>query len=878
MLHMHPNLRGLRMKYSGPIIVAAMAALGSTAQADLFFSEYVEGSSLNKGVEIYNGTGSTVDLDGIYTIEAYHNGSLAPTYSIELAGAIADGDVHVIANPSASFASDQSSGGISFNGDDAMVLLNNGVVIDSFGTVGVDPGSAWTGGGVSAQNKTLRRKAGITQGDMDPFDVFNPSLEWDQFNQDDFSGLGNYGDIVEPPVMLAKIHEVQGAGTSTPLGGQTVTIEAIVIGDFQNNAEDDQGDLRGFYLQEENADADSDPMTSEGIFIYDNNGDVDVSVGDKVQVTGVAAEYFDMTQISAGTVTVISSGGPMPTAQAINLPVAALDDFEAFEGMLVTFPQGLVISEYYNFDRYGEIVLAQPLNGEQRPMTPTAVERPGSAEYQARAEANLLSRIKLDDGRTSQNPDPAYHPNGMVFDLSNLFRGGDLVQDATGVLDYRFGEYKLQPTVGATYIPANPRPMVPFMDSELKLASFNVLNYFTTLDDGNNDICGPNENLECRGADSVEEFERQRAKIVQALYELDADIVGLIEIENNDTASLDDLVAGVNALAGADTYAKIDTGFIGDDAIKVTFIYKPASVITLGDYAILNESVDPRFIDSKNRPALAQTFMSKQSAGRFTVVVNHLKSKGSSCASLGDPDVGDGQANCNITRTNAALALVDWMASNPTGKGDGDYLIMGDLNSYDKEDPIAAIVDAGYTDLLARDEGEFGYTYVFDGQFGYLDHALANTSMAEQANAAVWHINADEPDLIDYDMSYKKDAQDELYSPDAFRSSDHDPVLIGLNLDASLKDILKFAGIAINEGSLYGIGRKPGLKKRIFIKILKQANRFELRGKQHATCVMAEIAQGFSDGDRRPRDLVEGEAALSVSAMLANYQQQNCNH
>ena len=166
------------------------------------------------------------------------------------------------------------------------------------------------------------------------------------------------------------------------------------------------------------------------------------------------------------------------------------------------------------------------------------------------------------------------------------------------------------------------------------------------------------------------------------------------------------------------------------------------------------------------------------------MVVNHLKSKGSDCNDAGDPDLGDGAGNCNLTREGAALALVDWLATDPTGSGDPDFLIIGDLNSYNKEDPIDALVAGGYTDLLHQYLGDGAYTYVFDGQLGYLDHALAGAALLDQVTGTgVWHINADEPDLLDYDMTYKAAAQDALYEPNAYRSSDHDAIVVGLDLD-----------------------------------------------------------------------------------------------
>jgi predicted extracellular nuclease len=357
-------------------------------------------------------------------------------------------------------------------------------------------------------------------------------------------------------------------------------------------------------------------------------------------------------------------------------------------------------------------------------------------------------------------------------------------------VDYYNG-YKIQPTMGADYVSANPRTPGPdAVGGELKVASFNVLNYFTTLDgtfpgdDDGPDICGPLSNQDCRGANDAAEFTRQRDKIIAALVAIDADVVGLIEIENHPgDVPTANLVDGLNDALGGGTYAYVATGAIGSDAIRQALIYKPATVTPLGAYAVLDSSVDDRFLDDYNRPVLAQAFQDNVTGGIFTVAVNHLKSKGSDCNDIGDPDLGDGAGNCNLTRKAAAEALVDWLAGDPTGSGDDDALIIGDLNSYDKEDPIYVLLDGGYTDLVGFYGGEYAYSYLFDGQLGYLDYALANAALVDEVTGAtVWHINADEPDLIDYDMTYKKDAQDALYEPDAYRASDHDPVIAGLSV------------------------------------------------------------------------------------------------
>jgi predicted extracellular nuclease len=586
----------------------------------------------------------------------------------------------------------------------------------------------------------------------------------------------------EPPVgpELLPISVIQGSGNATELNGLEVIVEGIVVGDFQNNAAEDNGELRGFFVQSEVGDG--SPLTSDALFVFDGSSPaIDVALGDKVRVTGSVSEFSGMTQVSAVEVSILATDFALPIAQVLNLPIIDDQQLEALEGMRIILPQDLVIGEYFNFDRFGEIKLILPLDGDARLNIPTAVVEPNSNNYFDLLAANATRQITLDDGRTSQNSDPAMHPNGKAFTLSNQFRGGDTVKNVQGVMHQAFGAYRIQPTQGAQYTASNPRKSAPVISGRLKIVSFNVLNYFTTLDQNGN-RCGPSASS-CRGADNAEEFERQRAKIIQALAEIDADVVGLIEIENNADASLKDLVVGLNTAIGQDVYAYVDTGVIGTDAIKVAMLYKPNSVSLAGNFAVLDSSVDQRFIDTSNRPVLAQTFVEIKEGGRVTVAVNHFKSKGSSCNSLGDVDMQDGQGNCNLVRTDAAAALADWLATDPTGSDDPDYLIIGDLNSYDEEDPIVKLQSAGFADMVKQFGGEKAYSYLFDAAVGYLDHALASPVLTQQiTDTSVWAINADEPDILDYDTSFKKDAQVALYAPDAFRSSDHDPVIVGLNL------------------------------------------------------------------------------------------------
>ncbi|HEU4918154.1 MAG TPA: ExeM/NucH family extracellular endonuclease, partial [Candidatus Limnocylindrales bacterium] len=896
-------------------LLPAGAAPALAASTDLFISEYIEGTSNNKAIEIYNGTGATVNLaTGGYNIQMHFNGNPASGLSIPLTGTVANGDVYVLAQAAANATilaqADQTNGAGWFNGDDAVVLRRGTTALDVIGQIGFDPGTEWGTGLTSTADNTLRRMTGIEDGDPNGADVFDPSVQWNGFATDTFDGLGAHTvvpedaapavsstfpadgavdfhytanllvtfsepvdvagswfeltcslsgthtatvsggpitftldpdsdltigdectltilaagvtdeDGADPPDNLTvdftvgftavdvcvlpftPIHDIQGAGPAAAITGN-VTTKGVVVGDFEGAS-----GLGGFYLQD--ATGDGDAATSDGIFVFTGTANT-VSEGDIVWVKGFARERFNQTAIQGAN----SNSAPVPATNIVDcgdgsvepaevtLPFPELTYPERFEGMLVELPQSLVISEYFNYERFGEMVLALPLPGETRPFTPTSIVEPGAPAI-ARAQANLLSRITLDDGLSAQNPPIVRHPNGDPFSLTNRFRGGDTVANTVGVMGFDFSLYRIQPTGPADYTSVNPRPEEPDeVGGRLRAAAMNTLNFFLTADypSGNalDNACGPAENVECRGwdFDQPTEFDRQRVKLLEAIAGLDADIVGLNELENTlgvdplgDPA--DGLVAGLNQMLGAGTYAAIDTGVIGTDAIRVGLIYKPATVTPVGDFEILDSSVDPRFIDTKSRPVLAQTFEENATGARLTVAVNHLKSKGSDCIDVGDPDTGDGQGNCNLTRKAAAEALVDWLATDPTGSGDADSLILGDLNSYAMEDPIDEIragaddtlgTTDDYVNLIATYQGPFAYSFVFDGQAGYLDHALASSTLESQVTGATeWHINADEPDILDYDTSFKPDEQDAIYEPNAYRSSDHDPVLIGLDL------------------------------------------------------------------------------------------------
>jgi len=590
-----------------------------------------------------------------------------------------------------------------------------------------------------------------------------------------------------PPPASTMISNVQGTGTISPMEGQVVRVTGIVTGDFQENDTDERRNLGGFYLQD--GPPDTDLQTSDGVFVFDGtNPATDIDAGDIVEVTGTVTEYFGETQINATSVRVVGAGAVV--ARPLSLPFNAtttnsdgdpIADLERYEGMLVELLGPLTVSGHHNLGRFGTVILS----AGGRLFQFTNSNAPDIAGYTAHKDMKARRSIILDDGLRTQNP-AEIHYLGAGAAANYSIRSGDTLAGVIGVLRYSRGSggdgdetWRLMPTVDPQFTAANPRPGAPAIGGTIRVASFNVLNFFTTIDAGQFN-CGPQRNQSCRGADSNAEFARQLEKTVTALTMLDADIIGLIELENNASESLSTLADAMNARAGTADYTWVDTGTIHNDVIKTGFVYRSSRVSTVGNFAVLDRSVDSRFNDARNRPALAQSFVLDASGAVLTVAVNHLKSKGSSCDADGDPNLGDGQGNCNITRTNAAAALADWLATDPTGSGDSDVLIIGDLNAYVEEDPLATFASAGFTNLLESRTDP--YSFAFDAQSGALDHALVSASLAPQVVEAMeWHINADEPRLLDYNLENGRDAN--LFDgATPFRASDHDPVVIGIDL------------------------------------------------------------------------------------------------
>jgi hypothetical protein len=623
------------------------------------------------------------------------------------------------------------------NGDpDAVALKLGGAIVDTV-SYGGTTGGAYTEG--TGAPKDLPGVAGDPARSIgrcaDGADTDNNSVDFVYA----LSTPGTANDCPLPPDPEAcgdpatEISAVQGPGASTPINGDVVSVEGVVVGDFQA-----AGQFGGFYLQDPTPDA--DPFTSDGIFVLSGN---EVAVGDVVRVRGTAGESFGLTQLAGVALQIVCGTAPLPAPAEIEFPVPAADFLERYEGMLVAIPQTMTVTETFDLARFGELLLSS----DGRLFDPNNGTGGSSVD-------NELRSLLLDDGSSVQNPPT------VPYLVPPTLRVGTSVSDLSGVLSFGFGSYRLQPTASPTFDgETSPRPVEPEkVGGDVTVASFNVLNYFTTLGS--------------RGASNAAELERQRDKLVPAILGLDADVVGLVEIENNGSTAIDDLVALLNAEAGPGTYAAIAdpaTG-TGTDAIKVAQIYQPASVTPVG---ASQSSADAIF---ERRP-VAQTY--ERAGEQFTVVVNHFKSKSGCPVAPDDPEADYGQGCFNARRVQQAQALstfVDTLAAT-----DPDVLIIGDLNAYGAEDPVTTLESDGLIDHIERKvPADDRYSYVFEGESGYLDHALSTPSLSGRViDTAIWHINADEGRFLDYNTEFNPPS---LYAPDPYRSSDHDPVLVGLQL------------------------------------------------------------------------------------------------
>ncbi len=748
---------------------------------DLFFSEYIEGSSNNKALEIYNGTGSAIDLDaGNYELEFYFNGNTTAATTIGLTGNVASLDVFVVAdnnaNPAILAQADQTPTNSFFNGDDAIVLRKNGSIIDSIGQIGVDPGTEWGSGLTSTRDNTLRRNADTMTGDTDTSNAFNPADEWTGFAQDSVDQLGLFPDAAPPPVAERKIYEIQGEGHISAFNGEAVKTTGIVTALASN----------GFYAQD--PDGDGNDATSDAVFVFTDSAPT-VAVGDEVEVTGSVSEFTpggaasgntSITQISSleslttsssgnalPAATIIGSSGRVPPSETIETgdfnssfdpATDGLDFYESLEGMVVTIEDAQVVSPT---NRFGEIT--------------TVANQGANATNQGNPGLNSRGGINLDEN--DANPERLQIDDGLLPGNSPSANTGDTLGDVTGVISYGFGNYELLPTEEFSVTSGGLTQEVTNLvgsDHQLTVASYNVLNLDPGDGDRFNDIAG---------------------QIVDNLRS--PDIVGLQEMQDNSGPTNDgetsasvtaQILIDAIAAAGGPTYTYVeippedgqDGGQPGGN-IRVGYLYNE-------DRVELVEASVERILDTDGDDAFAAT--RKSLAAKFifngeevTIINNHLSSKGGSTPLFGttQPPI-NGRVE---ERAEQVGVLIDFIQEVFAVDPNANLIALGDFNEFLWELPLELLSEV-LTDLLTLLDLDDQYSFNFEGNAQALDHFFVSDNLLGFAlpEIDILHINTEFAD----------------------QASDHDPIVSRFSIGRVIAAVPEPGSLALLLAGLMALG------------------------------------------------------------------------
>ncbi|MGR6089861.1 ExeM/NucH family extracellular endonuclease [Brevibacterium sp. CSND-B09] len=622
------------------------------------------------------------------------------------------------------------------------------------------------------------------------------------------------GDDGETPEGVTPIADIQGTGDASPIQGKTVTTCGVVTAAYP------EGGLNGYYIQTPGtggADR-ADGAASDGIFVYSPDTVADISIDDHVEVTGTVSENYGQTQISVSASGLKTVDEPAEAVKPVEDAFPAGDEKrESLEGMLLQPSESLTVADNYNTNTYGEVVLA---TGEGTLDQPTDVHRPGTPEAKALEAENLDREVVLDDGATVNflKADKDI-PLPYLSKEDPVRVGAQANFTSPVVLGFDHEKWRFQPTTRLTGDNAEAVQPTTFTDTrteapeavggQVSLASFNVLNYFTTTgdqlsgcqyyDDREGNHITVRGGCDARGAANAESLKRQETKIVTAINKLDASVVSLMEIENSAAFGKDrddalaTLVKRLNEAAGTEKWDFVDSPAAvpsDEDVIRTALIYQPAEVAPQNESTIL----DDQDAFSNAREPLSQAFAPKDDSGEvekdktFVTISNHFKSKGSG-SGPGNEDSGDGQGASNADRVKQAESLVGFAGDQQEAANSDLVYLLGDFNSYTQEDPMQVFYEAGYKDIAAEKTDES--TYVFGSRTGSLDHVLAldasdeahgagtdATAFDSVTGADVWNINSVESLALEYSR-FNYNVSD-LFAPDQFRASDHDPVVVGL--------------------------------------------------------------------------------------------------
>lgn len=792
----------------------------------------------HKFVELHNPTGQDIVLDGM-TVAYFSQSGTNANNPTTLSGTIKANGYYLIQGGSNGAAGealptpDQISN-LNPGATGSIVLFSGAPVPLSSGDVagkeGVLDAVGLKGAGIkesasfdvdvqTGNNKSAQRSNGIdTDNNAADFSAAAPTPV--AGSTDPGGGTDPTDPPTDPPAgEKVSIADVQGTGNTSPLVGKTVTTEGFVTARYP------EGGKNGVYIQTAGTGGTtSHEAPSVALFVYDGSAALPkgVAIGDFVEITGVVSEFNGSTQITASSWKKVDADA-LAAPQAVTLDRLPGDEAgkEALEGMLVDFSGPVTVTDnYQNGVEYGEIAAAfgnEPLRQASDLFNPT---RDGYAALEAVDADNASRSIVIDDGRTS-NWKSITNPNRNSVSLPYISAtepvrtGASVTFVQPAVVEYSFNYWRLQPVEPATteaggnrgsdfFAFENDRPAMPEdVGGDISISGFNVLNYFTTTaedarcssvykDRQGNPITA-NTCDTVRGAANAVNLERQQVKIVNAINTLDATVVSLEEIENSAKngkdrdAALATLTDALNEADSSKNWKYVpspSTGLpnlVDQDVIRTAFIYQADQVKVVGESKILNDQVN----FSNAREPLAQEFVAIDGNGEeygesFVTIVNHFKSKGSGTAA---PDPWQGNANAD--RVKQANALGEW--SNAQWP-DTAVFIVGDLNAYSAEDPILKLGELGYTRVMehmAEQTGDQTYldltTYQYQSKHGSLDQALGNTKALEMVNdATVYGINA--PEAIALEYSRFNNYLDIYWDESQYRSSDHDPVKVGVNV------------------------------------------------------------------------------------------------
>ncbi|WP_246823974.1 ExeM/NucH family extracellular endonuclease [Corynebacterium sp. HMSC069E04] len=820
----------------------AIAALVSTCIVVPQASAFVDGSNAvisevyggggNKGaafnhdfIELYNPTSADLDLTG-WSVE-YLSASGNSGGKHELSGSLPAAGHFLIQEGGGGtgepLPAPDAEGNLNLSGSKGSVKLYDasGAVVD---LVGYGEASLSEGSPAQALNNSTS-----AQRDAEGTDTDDNVADFSATAPTPKSAGGGATAPEDPtpaePGASVTIPEIQGTGAESPLKGQNVTTQGVVTAVWQG-----EKSLNGFTIQTPGTGDTVPAEASEAVFVYTGGTGFYPKIGESVEVTGTVDEYYGQTQIALAQGSVLDTALDPATPLAIDALPEGDEEREKLESMLLK-PGVHTVTDNYGLNRYGELGLAP---GTEALRQPTDIVSPGTQEQKDMEASNAAKYVIVDDGSTRD-----FTRDGASAKLPYIMQNGSDVKtirttnqvefaDSGVILGYGHEQWRFQPTtmitgdsatadLPITWDPA--RPEAPQVAGDYTVAAFNVLNFFINLGEDNGakaykDRFGNgvgSDSPTFRGAWSASAFEDQKGKILTALEGLDADVIGLSEIENAANTvggTYDDavkyLVGELNSRAGSEKwdYVKAPANSAADtDVIRTAIIYKKDRVEPVGETSLLE---DERFKGTARTPLAAEfepvaDKCAPEGPDSFVVVTNHFKSKGS--VANGDKDTGDGQGNNPNVRNAHAQAVLDGLSKQPQWQEKATF-VMGDLNAYSKEDAISVFRNAGYTipveELNAQEDWQDVASYQFSGRLGSLDHILANEHVDAQA-AQTWNINSDEPIAMEY--SRRNYTGGDVFEADnPYRSSDHDPVKVGFNL-ATVKrsaDELEGCGSAEN--------------------------------------------------------------------------------